>query len=388
MKVTAEDLERVQKTFEQNFERHAEVGAALSIWSGEEEILSLTGGVMDRETNHPWSVDTLVLIWSATKGLASASVLHALEKNNIALEKCVAEIWPAFAHGGKEKITFRQFLSHQSGLSALGNTSLSILDHEGVIAAIEMQAPRWTPGEGHGYGPRTYGFIADEIVRRLTGIPLGEYWRAEFGEPLELDTWIGLPADLHDRVARILSPRSAGCNDGSDPFLEAMADPQSLTRAAFISPTGLAGATLMNSPVARSASIPSLGGISSAASLAKFYALLAGDGTWKGCRYFQEASLVEMRAPLVQGQDKVLCLETAFAAGFMKDPVDENGIKLRKHFGPSLSAFGHPGAGGSLAFADPEHKIGFAYVMNQMESGVLPGKRALNLVDSFYNISY
>lgn len=375
---------RVTKAFEENFTSRGEVGAGVSIWQGETEILSLAGGVTDRATNQPWQRDTLVLIWSATKGLASATVLHALENSGQILDTPVAEIWPTFGYNGKEEITFRQVLSHQSGLSALDSRTLSILEHESVIHAIEQQQPRWEPGHGHGYGPRTYGFIVDEIVRRLSGMSLGEYWRKEFGDPLELDTWIGLPAEYHDRVARILAPRVTGCDDGRNPFLEAMADPQSLTFAAFVSPAGFSSITAMNSPATRGASIPSMGGISSASSLAKFYAMLANGGKWNGKNYFKERTLAEMQHIIVQGTDKVLCMETAFSAGFMKDPLDAAGQKQRQHFGPSLSAFGHPGAGGSLAFADPENSIGFSYVMNQMETGVLPGGKALNLVKAWY----
>lgn len=378
------DESRVRTAFENNFLRNGERGAAVSVWQGEEEIISLSQGVLNQETGQTWQHDTLVLIWSATKGLASGSALHALEKNGKKLDDTVAGIWPEFAQNGKEAITLRQLFSHQSGLSALSDAKLSLMDYDGVIAAIESQSPRWNSGEGHGYGPRTYGFLMDEIVRRLTGAKLGDYWRVTFGEPLALDTWIGLPAEYHARVAPIFAPRNVPCADGTDPFLEAMADPQSLTRAAFASPAGVLGASAMNSPVVRSASIPSLGGISSASSLAKFYAMLANDGSWNGTRFFEKNTLAEMQNTIVQGCDKILCVETAFAAGFMKDPVDEEGKKRRMHFGPSLSTFGHPGAGGSLAFADPENKIGFAYVMSQMVQGTLPSKKALGLVDAVY----
>jgi CubicO group peptidase (beta-lactamase class C family) len=141
----------------------------------------------------------------------------------------------------------------------------------------------------------------------------------------------------------------------------------------------------MNSPSLRSASLPSLGAIGSADSLAKFYAMLSLKGEWEGRRYFSTGASGWMTTRLAQGIDKTLRTETAFSAGFMLDPLDASGKKKRYIFGPSISAFGHPGAGGSLAFADPENRLGFAYVMNQMEAGVLPKSRAIALVHALYD---
>jgi CubicO group peptidase (beta-lactamase class C family) len=378
------NLAGVRAAFAENFARGAEVGAAVAIWQDGEEILSLHDGWRDGARSLPWEVATPVLIWSATKGLASACVLHALERRGVPLEARVMEFWPEFGRCGKESLTVGQVLSHRAGLSALDAKDLSILDHDGVARAIEGQVPLWQDG-GHGYGPRTFGFVADEMVRRLAnGVPLGEYFRTHFGDPLDLDLWIGMPAELHDRVAQMLPPKAGGCVEPEDEFAEAMARPDSLTRRAFASPGGLAGVSPMNSPAVRGASIPSLSGIGTASALAKFYAMLAAGGAWGGVHYFNPHSLAHMTETLSQGLDKVLRLETAFSAGFMRDPVDGEGRKLRASFGPSTRAFGHPGAGGSLAFADPDAGLGFAYVMNQMEMGVLPKRRALALVEALY----
>lgn len=374
---------RVQAAFENNFRRGAEVGAAVAVWENGREAFRFCQGWRDGARSIPWDRDTLVLIWSATKGLASACVLHALERAGLDLETRVAEFWPAFEQNGKDRIRVGEVLSHRAGLGVLEDKGLSLFDHEEVSEALARQAPCGPAGKSHGYGPRTFGFLADEIVRRLTGTPLGEYWRREFGEPLKLDLWIGLPEREHPRVAQMLAAR-AGCGDMEDDFHAALADPHSLTRRAFAAPAGLAGISAMNSPAARSASLPSLGGIGSAGALAKFYALLAQDGSWEGRRFFSARTLGWMTTRLAQGTDEVLRVETAFSAGFMMDPLDAQGAKKRSGFGPSLTAFGHPGAGGSLAFADPENGLGFAYVMNQMEPGVLPKQRALSLVNALY----
>lgn len=379
-------LDRVRAAFEKNFAEGLEVGAAVSIWQDGEEILNLHAGHRDGARTQPWEADTLVLIWSATKGLAAASVLHALEQRGMPLDVRVAEFWPEFGQCGKQSLTVGQVLSHRAGLSALDEQNLSLLDHDGVARAIERQVPLWEDG-GHGYGPRSFGFVADEMVRRLTGgTTLGDYFRQHFAEPLDLELWIGLPPELHGRVAQMLAARMTGCSEPEDAFMEAMATPDSLTRRAFNSPGGLPGASAMNSPAARAASIPSLGGIGSASSLGRFYAMLAAGGSWNGRQFFDPHTLHWMSEPLANGFDRVLRIETAFSAGFMLDPVGPDGAKLRHYFGPSLRSFGHPGAGGSLGFADPDSRIGFAYVMNQMELGVLRHRRALRLVEALYGL--
>ncbi len=377
-------VSRVQEAFEANFSLGREVGAALSVWQDGEEVLNLCGGFRDAAGKIPWQSDTPVLIWSATKGMAAACALRAMDAASVGLETRVADIWPEFARGGKDRITLGQVLSHSAGLGALDRTDLSVLDHEAVARAIEEQVPFQEALGGPGYGPRTFGFVVDEIVRRLNGgIPLGTFWRTAFAEPLGLDLWIGLPPEHHHRTASIL-PAKISASDDKDAFLEALTRADSLTKKAFSSPGGLLAVSAMNSPAARSASIPSMGGIGSASALAKFYAMLALGGVWRGQRFFSEKAVSWMTSRLSQGFDKVLQLETSFSAGFMMDPLGPAGGKIRELMGPSPRAFGHPGAGGSLGFADPDNGIGFGYVMNQMETGVLPKERAQSLLRALY----
>ena len=212
-------------------------------------------------------------------------------------------------------------------------------------------------------------------------MPLGEYWRATFARPLGLDFWIGLPGSQNHRVSPVHAPRTAPQNDA---FWTAFSNQESPTFRAFSTPRGLQSVGSMNTPEARTGSFPGFGGIGNARSLAKFYAMLACGGEFGGKRYFNEAALGWMTTSLTGGHDGVLQNETAFSAGFMKDPTGYRGKKTRANFGPSLYAFGQPGAGGSVAFADPENGIAFAYVMNQMEPGVLPGEKALRLVEALY----
>src|SRR5204862_1893800 len=139
-------------------------------------VVDLRGGFRDARREWEWTADTIVLIWSATKGLASACVLHALQENKTDIGQRVAELWPEFARAGKERITLAQLLSHQAGLAAL-DRRVDVLDYGAVIRALEEQKPLWPPGTGHGYHARTFGFLLDELVRRIAGKPLTEYWR-------------------------------------------------------------------------------------------------------------------------------------------------------------------------------------------------------------------
>ncbi len=374
--------ENLDTLFRENFTHYGELGASVSVWHEGREIVSLAGGFKDRQHEQPWTPGTMVLFWSATKGLAAASLLHACQQHRIELTTPVASVWPEFAQAGKERVTIAQMLSHQAGLAAM-TTPTEVMDHEAVVAALAAQAPAWPLGEGHGYHPRTFGFLVDETLRRITGgRSLREYWRTEFADPLGLDVWIGLPPERVKEPAAIFPTKTSPPK--GDAFYTTFLTPSSLTARAFASPRGLHSVASMNGPEARTASFGAFGGVGTAHGLAKFYAVLAEGGALEGRRWFEPRSIDWMTTTLAQGPDRVLLLETAFSAGFMRDPLDAGGHKLRTNFGLSPLAFGHPGAGGSHAFADPENRISFAYVMNQMDPGVLPGPKALRLVDAVY----
>ena len=380
MRVDAVAAARVRAAFEDNFARGEEIGAEVCIWQDSHEVLRYGGGWRDAAQREPWTEDTIVFCWSATKGPAAACALHALQEADIPLDANVTRLWPEFAAGGKESVTFSNLLAHRAGLAALDQVGLDIFDLEGVAAALAAQDPNWTPGTAHGYAPRTFGYLLDAIMWRAAGMPLGEYWRKTFGDPLALSFWIGLPDELHSHVARMHAARVEDLKEPG-PFEAALADKSSLTARSFAQPAGIQGAAATNRPEVWRASFPSFGGIGNARSLARFYdRLAAGEffhGPWRDALTCRSSN----------GPDLVLQQPTAFSAGFMMDPLDESGGKLRASFGPSVNAFGHPGAGGSLAFADPDNRIGFAYVMNRMENGVLRESRPARLVQALYGMS-
>jgi CubicO group peptidase (beta-lactamase class C family) len=378
---------RLEPLFLENFEKFGELGAAVSVWQNGEPIVDLHGGFKDAPREYPWTADTLVLIWSATKGLGSACVLHVLQEHKIDIERRVAEFWPEFAQAAKEQITLAQLLSHQAGLAIL-DRRVDVLDYEAVIHALEQQRPNWPPGTAHGYHARTFGFLLDELVRRIARIPLGDYWRKTFAESLGLDLWIGLPEAENSRVATTYAAKRGRPREPAE-FYRDLTTPETFARKAFTSPAGLHTVSVMNKPALRAQPIVSFGGIGSANSLAKFYAMLANRGQIEDRRFFTAKTLAWMKATLADGLDRVFQIPTAFSAGFMKDSrANLTGltgqVSSRRIFGKSDTAFGQPGAGGSHAFADPENGISFAYVMNQMEQSVLPNEKSHRLVEALY----
>ncbi len=375
------DAGGAREAFERNFERDLELGASLAIWRNGQELLNLGQGFCDRYRTHPWTAATPVLVWSATKGPAAACLLHLLENERLPLAMSVREFWPEM----QTPLTFAQVLSHGAGLPALDEKT-DALDHTAVAEALARQPSAWTPGEAHGYHPRTFGYLVDELVRRVGhGTTLSSYWRKHFATSMQLDFWIGAPGERLDDIAPV---HAARLNEAATAtaFSEAFRDRDSLTARAFASPAGLSGVAAMNAPAVRQHALPAFGGIGTAEALAKFYAMLAAGGQWEENAYFAPETLAFMETAMHDGPDRVLLMPTAFSAGFMKDPTDCYGNKSRRTFGPSPRAFGQPGAGGSLAFADPENGLGFAYVMNRMGTGVLPNARAAAIVNALYGI--
>lgn len=367
-------VERLTRAFTAIVHEKASVacagGAAIAVWQNGKPLLSLHGG--EAASGRAWTASTPCLIWSASKGVAAACGLHSLQEKRVSLDTRVAEVWPEFAAAGKDRITLAQLLSHQAGLAAMDQKGLAITDHEAVVTALAAQPPNWPADGSHGYGARTFGFLVDEIVRRVAGETLGSCWDRIFRRPLGLDLWFGLPADLTDTAATVIAPKAP---PAPGPFTKAFADSSSLTRRALTEPGGLLTPAVMNTPAMRAAFLPSLGAIATADALARFYAVLvSGDGS-----FFREETLAAMRNTLSSGPDRVLLDTTSFSAGFM---TNAHGV-----YGPSPSAFGHPGAGGSLAFADPSLGLGFAFIPSAMHSGALPGPRTRSLIAALYGIA-
>lgn len=362
--------------FEENFRSRGELGASISVWWQGEEVFSHAAGWCERERQRPWTSETLIPVYSATKGPSAATLLLALDDRGLGVATPVREVWPAFPVA---EATFGDLLSHQCGLAVLDRRA-DVRVHEEVVAAIEAQAPAWRPGEGHGYHPRTFGALVDEPVRRLTGRPLGEVWRERIAQPLGLDFWIGLPESEWPRVGR-LYPGKASPEDFQDGFYREFNTEGTQTRRAFSSPRGLQSVQEMNTPAAWAAGLPAMGGVGTASALAKFYQ--AAIGALESP--LPETVRLALATRRIQGEDRILIQPTAFSAGCQLDPLDAaTGAKLRQLYGPSTEAFGHPGAGGSHALGDPSTGVSFAYTMNQMELSVLPGPKSVEMVRALW----
>ena len=359
--------ERLTQAFRAILAETPSGGASIALWQHGKRILSLHGG--DASPGIPWTDSTPCLIWSASKGIAAAVTLHALEEKNVGLATRVADLWPEFAASGKERITLAELLSHRAGLAAIDTKGLAITDHPSIAGSLAAQSPNWTVDGTHGYGARTFGFLLDEIVRRITGETLGDRWEQIFRKPLGLRLWFGLPESLVAEAATVIAPKTP---PEPGPFSKAFGNSFSLTRRALSEPGGTLTPTVMNTPEMRMASLPSMGAIATADSLACMYSLLAGDGGGE----FRPETLASMRTTLAKGSDRVLIDKTSFSAGFM---TNQFGV-----YGPSRPAFGHPGAGGSIAFADPEHGFGFAFIPSAMNPGALPGPRTRKLLAALY----
>ena len=378
MAVSPSVLGKVLEVFERNFRERGEIGASVSIWWDGVELISEGHGWCEKEMVRPWTERTLVPVYSATKVPAAGTLLLALESRGLSVETPVREVWQGFPVSDAK---FSHLLSHQCGLAALDHPA-DVFDHDEVVAAIEVQVPAWKLGEGHGYHPRTFGVLVDEPVRRLTGKTLGQYWREKIADPLGLDFWIGLPENQWSRVAR-LYPGKADKSDLADSFYKQLTTSGTFTRRAFSSPRGLHAIHEMNDPRAWSAGLPALGGVGTASALAKFYQAVIGSMASPLSARVRHS----LAAPQISGNDRVLLRSTAFTCGAQQDPLDAAGLKLRQLYGPSFSAIGHPGAGGSHGFGDPETGISFAYVMNQMDLSVMPGLKCVELVQALFSES-
>ncbi len=364
-------FEAVREAFAASFDRHGEVGAACSVYRRGRPVVDLWGGLADRAAGRPWQQDTLALVFSATKGVTAICVHRLAERGEIDLDAPIADHWPEFAARGKGAITPRQVLCHRAGLAAVdGELTLGqVLAWDPVAAAIAAQAPNWEPGTAHGYHARSFGWILGELVRRATGRSLGTWLADEIAKPLGLDLWVGLPAQMLRRTARILPP--AG---GSDRVAELLGS-SSLTARVMNGPSDLFRYDEMwNRPDLLAAEMPSSNGVADARSLARLYA--AAIGPVDGVRLLAPATVEAARIPHSEGPDRVILMPSRFGAGFALPPFLSPASGAR--------AFGHPGAGGSLAFADPDAEIGFGYVMNEMRFDPQGDPRAAALVEAVY----
>ncbi|MEV4244109.1 serine hydrolase domain-containing protein [Streptosporangium canum] len=380
---TAPGFEGVREAFAANLAGGQEVGAAVGVYLHGRKVVDLWGGIADPETGRRWERDTLQVVFSTTKGVTAACAHLLSQRGELDLDAPVAEYWPEFAANGKDRVPVRWLLTHQAGLPAIDHpiTPAEAIAWHPMVTALAAQRPFWEPGTEHGYHAHTYGWLVGEVVRRVTGRSLGTFLAEEIAAPLGLDLWIGLPETERHRVSRIVAaPLDLDALARID--LDALPEPAREVMGAYADPTSLTRRSMAvvtpplnhDDPDEQAAEMPSTNGICTARALARFYAALIGEVD--GHRVLASDTLAAATAEQVSGTDRVLRLPVRIGTGF--------GLPTPDAFWYSPTAFGFPGYGGSLGFADPANGLAFGYVMNHIQEGV-PDRRAATLLDAVHS---
>jgi CubicO group peptidase (beta-lactamase class C family) len=365
----------IADAFAANFAERGELGAAFCLYVDGVERVNIWGGIANERTGRPWDESTLQLVFSTTKGITATCIARLVQSGDLSYDDPVAMHWPEFAANGKEHITVDQVLSHQAGLIGV-DAPLDFDEIMSVTPAIESlqsQTPMWAPGTAHGYHAITYGWLAGELLARVDGRRIGQYVEEEIAGPLGLEMWIGLPESEESRVSRLeLSPPP------DDPALRDhlgrlyARDAYGYKAVALDGRISTAGENHFNTRAVHATEMPGANGITNARSLARMYAATIGEVD--GVRLLDRATMNLARTQRVMGDDLTLLVPSRFGAGYWlhdtSTPMIQDG------------SFGHPGAGGSLGYANPELGIGYGYVMNRMGPEVTGDPRTIVLNDA------
>lgn len=368
----APGFKTVRDAFSANFERdgpYQETGAAIAVYHRGRQVADLWGGWADRARSRPWARDTLINVWSATKGVTATAIARLVDQERLAYDDRVAKVWPEFAAAGKADITVAQVMSHQAGLPGFAEPTRieDQFDWAGCVGKLERQTPAWSPGEATSYHAMTFGWLAGEIVRRVDGRSVGRFVREEICGPLGADVFIGLPQALEPRIGELLAPK---------------VEPDGAARARLPPAALMALANPAQSPEApnrrawRAAEIPAANGQASAQGLARLYAALGARGTLGGVRILSPATVRSMTTPATSDGrvDMFLGFTDSWGMGVA---LNRPGI-----YGPNAHAFGHTGWGGSFGCADPDAEIAVGYVCNQMGPDLVGDPRTSGLCEA------
>jgi CubicO group peptidase (beta-lactamase class C family) len=360
----------VREAFAANFDAGREVGASFAATLDGEPVIDLWAGHADRAATRAWERDTIVNVFSTTKAMTATCANMLVDRGLLDVDAPVVRYWPEFAAGGKADMPVRFLLSHTAGLAGL-STPLPIealFDWERMTAALAAETPWWPPGTANGYHAMTFGFLVGELIRRVTGVGPGAFFREEVAGPLGADFHIGLPASEDARVAEMIAPSRTELGAGG------------------FDHESLAGRVLANPPLRpeyanridwRRAEIPAANGHGNARSVARVLSVLACGGALDGVRLLGEATLRRAIEPQAYAKDLVLGRTFRWGLGFMLTSAE---LPL----GPNPNVFGHGGWGGSLGFADLDARVSWAYVMNRMSPGTTGDSRAAGMIGALY----
>ncbi|WP_286784426.1 MULTISPECIES: serine hydrolase domain-containing protein [Pseudomonas] len=363
-------FEAVKDAFAELFDNPQERGAALCIQIGGETLVDIWAGTADKDGAEAWHSDTILNLFSCTKTLTAVAALQLVGEGKLELDRPVAYYWPEFAAAGKQHVTLRHLLSHAAGLPAL-HAQLpgeALYDWKAMTDALAAEQPWWTPGEAHGYAPITYGWLVGELLRRVDGRGPGESIVNRVARPLGLDLHVGLADSEFHRVAHMSRAKGNLGDAAAQRLLKCfMSEPNAVSTRAFTNPPSVLTST--NKPEWRRMAQPAANGHGNARSLAGFYSGLL-DG-----RLLEPELIGELTREHRRGEDRTLLTATRFGLGCMLDQPDV----ANATYGMGPKAFGHPGAGGSIGFADPERDLSFAFVCNSLGPYVLMDPRAQRL---------
>ena len=369
---------RVKDAFVENFEKRNEVGAAAAVVLDGKSVVDIWAGHADREKTRPWTRDTLVNVYSTTKGVTAICAHRLADKGLLDIDAPVAKYWPEFAQAGKDKLPVRYLLSHQAGLAAVRKPldDDALFNWNKMTTALAEQEPWWEPGTKHGYHALTFGYLVGEVIRRITGKTPGTYLRDEIAGPLGIGSSYRSRRERrcahrrHDRDAAAGTRRAESvCRNNEESgigHVQGVHESAGRNEARAGQHARVAGSRDSSRERAYHR-----------ASLAKLYGTLARGGELDGVRVMSKEQVAQCSIEQSSGPDALLMINTRFSLGFM---MSQPGASL----GPNAKSFGHPGAGGSLGYADPEAKIGFGYTMNKMHASLLIDPRATALIDAVY----
>ncbi|MFK7841995.1 MAG: serine hydrolase domain-containing protein [Sphingorhabdus sp.] len=356
----------VKAAFERNFSEHDDLGASVAITLNGEFVVDLWGGHLDEKRTLPWQEDTLVNVWSSTKTMAAMSLLMLADRGAVDLHAPASKYWPEFAQNGKDLVEVRHFLSHTAGLSGMDEKveGDALYDWEWMTAALAKQAPWWEPGTQSGYHALTQGHLIGEIVRRVTGQSIGNFFRQEIAEPTGADFHIGADEALDARIGNLVPPKS-----GPTP------NPESIAGRTFANPG--VDATLPRERAWRAAEIPAANGQGNARSIVRAQTAMANGGQAFGKTILSEEGTKTIFEKQSEGTDMVLGVPVTFGMGYgLNSPATP--------ISPNTNTCYWGGYGGSSVIVDQDAHLCFSYVMNKMETGLLGDPRGFGLAAAMY----
>ena len=373
----ADGWSAVAEAFAHNIDNREDIGAGVSVFHKGKCVVDIAGGYFDKEATKPYTLDTLQLVFSTTKGVVATAVAMCVERGLLSYEEPVSLFWPEFAAHGKEQVTVAQLLSHQAGLYTVDGplTFQEVLDWNTMVSRLANTAPLFPVGSTHGYHAITFGWLAGHLVRLVDGRNIGRFIAEEIATPLGGEIYVGLPAHLEPRVSPINTgwPRTA---------TSAPAAPVQLPNKYLVSALSVNGALNVKGGFNRedlhAAEVPGANGIANARSLAAMYsATFTETETSNGpVRLLNDDTRSKMTVQQTKDGEVDLCLQTqrTFAMGFVT-PSEKLAFD-------APGSYGHAGAGGSVSFADPLRQMSFSYIMNRMKDSMFTDPRAVRLIEA------